>query len=105
MHHDPEDDYQRLPSERHSDLPKYTRDFLDGLRPAEVESMRLLVALGPDEVRKLLSFLNLIDSMMTSGRFLKWVAIFCIGAFLSATTLAEKIMQMVSWFTHTGAPR
>jgi hypothetical protein len=44
----PDDHFQTLPSEKYLDLPKETRDFLDELRPEEVEVIRQIGRLGPE---------------------------------------------------------
>jgi hypothetical protein len=93
----PEDDFQMLPSERHSDLPKATRDFLDELRPEEVEVLRQIARLGPKGTSQIIAAIDLARSVSTVSRFVKWLVIGCLGVFLASMLFAEKIITLLSW--------
>ena len=45
---DPNNHFQMLSSEKYADLPKETSDFLDELRPEQVETIRKFARLGKD---------------------------------------------------------
>ena len=114
----PDDHMQFLPSEKYLDLPKETRDFLDEVRPEEVDVIRQIARmpkeelavirqiakLGPDGSKQLVQAIKLSQSVMTVGRFSRWVIITMIGFFIGAMLLAEKIMQFWSWFGSNGSP-
>ncbi|MFI5411280.1 hypothetical protein [Kaistia sp. UC242_56] len=102
---EPNDHFQQLPSEKYADLPKETRDFLDELRPEEVETIRKIARLGKDGTAQLLEAIKLAQSVMTVGRFARWAIIGLLGVFFGAVLLAEKIMQVVSWFSSGGSPK
>jgi len=101
---DPNDHFQQLPSEKYLDLPKETRDFLDELRPEEVDVIRQIARLGPDGSKQLVEAIKLSQSVMTVGKFARWAIITMLGMFFGTLLLAEKIGQVVSWFSHNGTP-
>lgn len=100
----PNDHFQQLPSEKYADLPKETRDFLDELRPDEVETIRKIARLGKDGTAQLLDAIKLAQSVMTVGRFARWAIIAVLGVFFGAVLLAEKVMQVIAWFSTSGVP-
>lgn len=107
----PDDDFQRLPSEKHSDLPKWTRDLLDELRPEEAEALRIMARLGPEGTEailtvarlgpkgtnNLLAAIELAQSVATVAKFVKWLVIGCLGIFFASMLFAEKIITLLSW--------
>ena len=98
----PDDDYHRLPSERHVDLPKWTRDLLDELRPEEVEVLRKVARLGPEGTTQLLEAIKLAQSVSTVARFVKWLVIGGLGIFFASMLFAEKIIQLLGWIGKKG---
>ena len=101
---DPNNHFQMLPSGKYADLPKETRDFLDELRPEEVETIRKFARLGKDGTAQLRDAIQLAQSVMTGGRLARWAIITVVGAFLGTLLLAEKIMQLIAWFAPSGCP-
>jgi len=100
----PNDHFQQLPSEKYADLPKETRDFLDELRPEEVDVIRQIARLGPEGSQQLIQAIKLSQSVMTVGKFVRWVIITMLGVFFGTLLFAEKIMQVIAWFGHNGSP-
>ena len=66
------------------ELPQYTQDFLIGLKE--------------DEVEELQEAMELVRSIRTVSRFLKWMIITTIAIFLSILSLGEGILKMKEWF-------
>lgn len=115
MNPDMEDHLTRLPPEGNwVKLPAYTVEFLNGLRPEEVEAMRVFSRLSEEEVKtmktlsgfgsegtkQILETMKLAQSIMTVGKFMRWVIIGVLAIFFASVMLAEKIMQVVSWIVH-----
>lgn len=101
---DPNNHFQMLPSEKYADLPKETHDFLNELRPEEVETIRKFARLGKDGTAQLRDAIQLAQSVMTGGRLARWAIITVVGAFFGMLLLAEKIMQLIAWFAPSGGP-
>ncbi|SHF03428.1 hypothetical protein SAMN02745157_1483 [Kaistia soli DSM 19436] len=95
----PDEDYQVLPSEKHTDIPKWTRDLLDELRPEEVEALRRVARLGPEGTAQLLAAIELARSVGTVAKFVKWLVIGCLGIFFASMLFAEKIITLLSWIS------
>ena len=66
------------------ELPQYTQDFL--------------IDLKEDEVEELQEAMELVRSIRTVSRFLKWMIITTIAIFLSTISLGEAIFKMKEWF-------
>lgn len=66
-----------------SDLPKETREFLAKLRP--------------EELALLMDGIQLVSSSRVLGRFLKWLLLSIIGAFLAAASLGDAVIKLLSW--------
>ena len=85
------------------DIPNETRDFLDELRPEKV--IRQIARLGPEGSKQLVEAIKLSQSVMTVGKFARWVIITILRIFFGTLLLAEKILQVISWFGNNGSPR
>lgn len=70
------------------ELPPEVTKFLKGLRP--------------DELQLLNESINFMRSAKTMGRFMKWVLITIVGAFIGTVTLGEAISKVWSWVKGTG---
>lgn len=66
------------------ELPQYTQDFL--------------IDLKEDEVEELQEAMELVRSIRTVSKFLKWVIITAMAIFLSFVSLGEGIFKMKAWF-------
>jgi hypothetical protein len=66
------------------ELPKHTQDFLIELREEEV-----------DELMEAIKFMR---SIKTVGKFVKWVIITAVGAFIGMVSLGESILKIKGWF-------
>ena len=66
------------------ELPQYTQDFLTDLKE--------------DEVKELQEAIELVRSIRTVSKFLKWVIITSIAIFLSIISLGEGVLKMKAWF-------
>ena len=71
------------PPENFADLPKETREFLARLRP--------------EEIALLMKGIQLVSSAGVLGRFLKWLLLSIIGAFLAAASLGDAVVKLLSW--------
>ncbi len=108
-----EDHLKRLPTE-HGGFPAYTQEFLNELRPEEINAIRAFARLTEEEVRTVRAFaslgpvgtkqmlktMELAKSIMTVGKFMRWVIIGFLAIFFTAVMFAEKIMQIISWVVH-----
>ena len=66
------------------ELPQYTQDFLTDLKE--------------DEVKELQEAIELVRSIKTVSKFLKWMIITSIAILLSLISLGEGILKMKAWF-------
>lgn len=76
-------------ADRYTKLPEHTREFLEDLREEEI-----------DDLRETIEFYR---SVKTVGRFMKWLIILMVGAFIGSIALAENVAKVITWFK--GAPR
>ena len=76
-------EYEQRPKKM-VELPQYTQDFLIGLKR--------------DEVEELQEAMELVRSIRTVSKFLKWVIITSIAIFLSFVSLGEGFFKLRAWF-------
>lgn len=66
------------------DLPLATRQWLEGLRPADINDLE--------------EALKLYKASKVLGKFWKWTFAAIVGGFIAATQLGEYIVKVWSWF-------
>lgn len=72
------------PAHRFNELPPETQQFLSGLREEDIDLMK--------------DGLDLIRSLRTIGRFMRWVILGILAIMLGVVSLYENAVKMVSWF-------
>ncbi|CAH1658803.1 conserved hypothetical protein [Hyphomicrobiales bacterium] len=76
-------DEQKPPTERMADLPDETRAFLAQLQPGDIELLR--------------EGLGLLRSILTVGRFMRWLVITLAGLVIGSVMLWENIQKAGAW--------
>lgn len=71
------------PADRLSELPEETRKFLAELDEKDVATLR--------------DGLGLIRSLMTVGRFSKWVIVTLVGIFLGGVMVVDGVQKVWAW--------
>lgn len=71
------------PAERMAELPEETRQFLAELDDKDIATLR--------------DGLGLVRSMMTVGRFSKWVIIMLAGIFFGGVMFVEAVQKIWNW--------
>lgn len=66
-------------------LPPETRKFLSGLRP--------------DDIKDITKAVDLMHSIGTVGRFVKWLIVLTAGTFVAASSLGDSFAKVARWFT------
>lgn len=69
---------------RMAELPEETREFLSQLREEDIALMK--------------DGLDLVRSIRTIGRFMRWVALGVLATLIGVVSLYENVMKMWSWF-------
>lgn len=72
------------PAHRFNELPPETQLFLSELREEDIDLMK--------------DGLDLIRSLRTIGRFMRWVILGVLAIMLGMVTIYENAVKMVSWF-------
>ena len=80
---------EKTHADRYAELPQYTRDFIEDLRPRDL--------------KLLADAINFMQSAQTMGRFTRWTLLLIIGAFVSAASFGDAIGRIIGWFRGTGA--
>ncbi len=73
----------RRSPDNYTDLPDHVREFLEDLREEELDLLHDAVV-----------FMNTVRLV---GRFMKWMIITVIGAFLGAAGLGDAITKIMNW--------
>ena len=71
-------------TQRFDDLPQRTKDFLNQLRPEEIDTLS-------DGIR-------LVNAIRTVGTFMKWVIIGLLGILAGVVMFGESVMKIAAWF-------
>lgn len=79
-------DENAKPAGRMIELPEKTREFLAQLDDQDIVTLN--------------QGLGLIRSLMTVGRFTKWVIITIVGMFLGMVMVGEGVQKVLSWWPH-----
>lgn len=79
-------------------LPRPTKEFFGQLRPEEVDTLKKLSRLGPEEQDQLFQAIKLAHSFITAGKAAKWLIITMVGTFIGFMLLAENIQKAFAWF-------
>ncbi|KAB2765505.1 hypothetical protein F9L00_03400 [Brucella anthropi] len=69
---------------RMAELPEETREFLSQLREEDIALMK--------------DGLDLVRSIRTIGRFMRWVVLGVLATLIGVVSLYENVMKMWSWF-------
>ncbi|MBD0416490.1 hypothetical protein [Oryzicola mucosus] len=80
---------------RLAELPEATRKFLAGLRDDELETLKVVVELPADDVRK---GFEMVKAAQTVGKFTKWLIVGCIALFLGTVALWEGVIRFIVLF-------
>lgn len=76
-------DNDAKPAVRMGELPEKTRQFLSELDEADIATLR--------------DGLGLIRSLMTVGRFSKWVIVSMLGMFLGGVMFIDGLQKVWAW--------
>ncbi|KAB2730799.1 hypothetical protein [Brucella intermedia] len=68
---------------RMAELPEETREFLSQLREEDIALMK--------------DGLDLVRSVRTIGRFMRWVVLGVLATLIGVVSLYENVMKMWSW--------
>ena len=71
-------------ADRMIELPEETREFLSQLREEDIDLMK--------------HGLDLIRSLRTIGRFMRWVILAVLAVLIGVVSLYENTMKMLAWF-------
>ncbi len=69
----------------YENLAPETREFLSELRPTDIADLAAAV--------------DLMHSVGTVGRFVKWLLVLTAGTFVAAASLGDSIAKFGKWFT------
>lgn len=76
-------DRDEVLAERYSDLPESTRRWLEQLRVADIETL--------EEAQRM------YEKTKTLGTVAKWMLLTIIGIFITAASLGDSIIRMITW--------
>src|SRR5689334_12310590 len=82
-----------------ADLPAEARSFL---RNASPETLKWLKDARPDEIKQLDEGIKLVRSSRTVGKFVKWIIISGIGAFILASQFGDAVVKIWNLFRGVG---
>lgn len=88
-----EEGTQKFPADTLLDLPPGTREFLQDLRPGEVEALRMIVQMGPDGVKGITESVKFWQSVATVSRFMKWIVIVFLGTIAAGLVIIREIAE------------
>lgn len=71
-------------ADRMIELPEETREFLSQLREEDIDLMK--------------HGLDLIRSLRTIGRFMRWVILAVLAVLIGVVSLYENTMKLLAWF-------
>ncbi|MBK0020819.1 hypothetical protein IAE29_03800 [Ochrobactrum sp. S46] len=71
-------------ADRMIELPEETREFLSQLREEDIDLMK--------------HGLDLIRSLRTIGRFMRWVILAVLALLIGVVSLYENTMKLLAWF-------
>ncbi|WP_244430507.1 hypothetical protein [Brucella rhizosphaerae] len=71
-------------ADRMIELPEETREFLSQLREEDIDLMK--------------HGLDLIRSLRTIGRFMRWVVLAVLAVLIGVVSLYENTMKLLAWF-------
>lgn len=71
-------------ADRMIELPEETREFLSQLREEDIDLMK--------------HGLDLIRSLRTIGRFMRWVILAVLAMLIGVVSLYENTMKLIAWF-------
>lgn len=77
------------------DLPTETREWMAGLRPDELNTLKAIVELPEEDIR---DAFKLIRDMRIVGRYMRWVIITCISIFVGTVMLYEQFLKFIGFF-------
>jgi hypothetical protein len=86
----------------YEDLPERTREFLESLRPDEVERIREVAEMGEEEWQTLKDGAKAYLSLKFVLKVLGWVIGVFSGGVISAVLLAEKLGTALGWMRGVG---
>ena len=85
-HRDHGDADDAAPIERFWQLPGSTRQWLEGLRPDDIEELK--------------DALKLYRTVNAGGRLVKWLSITIVAIFVGAATLGEALAKLWAFISH-----
>lgn len=86
--------------EKLQELPEATRKFLAGLRPDEVEALKVVVAQPADDIKV---WFKMVRDIRTVGRFGYWLVVTVVSIFIGTVVLYKYILK--AWGFLKGGPQ
>jgi hypothetical protein len=74
---------ERTTADRYADLPRETREFIENLRPGEIQLLE--------------DSINFMRSAKTMGKFLRWTFLLIVGTFVSMAAFGEALSKVWNW--------
>lgn len=83
-----------LTPSRLAELPEGTREFLAGLRPDELQTLKAVIELPAEDVR---DGFKMVRDLRAVGRFTRAAIITLVGLFIAAVTFYENVLKVATF--------